>query len=605
MKSPWRTGAGAPPDRDEEEPREPQPLDWRVLVRLFQYTRPYRARRNTLFVLAAVRSIQLTLLTWAVGSILKGPIATRHARGLAAGLAGYYALALVTVITHRYRSLLALELGENIVHDLRAAMFRHLLRMPMSFFHRTRPGRILNRFASDLESVRVGVQDVAFVGLVQMGQMLVSAILMCRYDAVMFAVLLAMAPLVWALNRYFRTRIAHAHRAAMESFSRVTAAVAESVRGVRVIQGFVRYDRNTQIFRDLVTDHAQYNLRGGRATAAFMPLLELNTQMFVSALIIFGGYRVLHGNGTLPVGHLIQFFVLANLFFAPIHSLANLYTRALTAMVGAERVFRFLDTAPDWEDSPDTVTPTEVKGRVEFDHVSFEYVPGRPVLREVSFVVEPGQSVALVGATGSGKTTLTHLIGKFYLPTHGVVRIDGHDIRTLRGEALRRHMGIVLQQNFLFTGTVLENIRMGRPVATEEEVIAAVKALDCLDLLENLPDGLETRVGENGMGLSLGQRQVICFARAMLANPRILILDEATSAVDAVTERRLQEALARLLVGRTSFVIAHRLSTVRQANITMVLDHGRLVEMGHHRDLLRRKGPYARMYREFLSLLVG
>jgi ATP-binding cassette subfamily B protein len=587
--------------REEESEADSRALSLRLFRRLFRYTRPHARKRNWLLALVVIRAVQLPSLAWMLGIVMGGPVARMDLSGVLLGAAGYAVLAALTQFTLSFRSRLALELGEEIIYDLRNEMFAKLQTMPMSYFQRSRTGRLISRFTSDAESVRVGVQDAVFIAMVQGGQMLIAATIMLWYDAALFLVVLAMAPVLWGLNRLFRQRLSRAHRAMLESFSRVTATLAESVGGIRVIQGFVRQDVNAALFHDLVEDHSKYNMDVARASGVFLPLLEFKTQMFVAAVLVVGGWRVFHG--LTSVENLYQFVLMASMFFGPVQSLGGLYTNALSAMAGAERVFKLLDAPPDWSDPADAVDVKDIRGCVEFRRVTFAYQPGRNVLRDIEFVAKPGQTVALVGHTGSGKTTIVNLISKFYLPTEGEVLIDGLNLRTLSSDALHRHMGIVLQQNFLFTGTVMDNIRFGNPKATDDEVREAARRLDCLETLENLPQGLLTRVGERGAGISLGQRQLICFARAMLANPSILILDEATSSVDTLTEARIQKALATLLKGRTSFVVAHRLSTIRNANQVLVLQHGRIVERGTHAELLRLNGPYAALYRQFIQIM--
>lgn len=577
-----------------------RPLDLAIVRRILSYTRPYAAKRNLLIVLVVLRSIQLPCLAWLIGAVINGPIAGRSATSAIWGAITYLALATFTQVTFHFRQRLALELGESVVHDLRNEIFTHLQRMPMSFYHRTKLGRVISRITSDAEAVRVGIQDVLFVGIVGVGQMLVAAAFMLYCDWVLFCVVAAMGPVLWYLNARFRQQLSRAYRDVQESFSRVTATLAESVNGIRVTQGFARERVNAELFQDLAVSHADYNLEAARQAGILLPLLELNNQFFIAVLLLLGGFRVLEPGGGMPIGDLIQFFFLTNQFFSPLQMLGNQYNQALTAMAGAERVFHLLDTQPDWQDPVDALELGRLRGRVEFAQVRFGYDPARTVLDDITFTAEPGETIALVGHTGSGKSTISNLIAKFYLPTAGSLTIDGHDIHRVRTESLRRQLGIVQQQTFLFSGTVLENIRLGRPGATDAEVIAAVRRLECLDLIEALPMGLHTEVGERGAGLSLGQRQLVCFARAMLADPRILILDEATSSVDTLTELRLQQALTRLLAGRTSFVVAHRLSTIRHADLVLVLDQGRIVERGTHEQLVRRGGVYAELYRQFV-----
>jgi ATP-binding cassette subfamily B protein len=320
----------------------------------------------------------------------------------------------------------------------------------------------------------------------------------------------------------------------------------------------------------------------------------------MAALIGVGGWAALSGTGT-GLGDLVTFFFLADLFFSPITIIGTQLSEATLAMAGAERYFRVLDTAPAWTDKPGATECPRLSGHVEFRDVGFAYLPDRPVLHEICFTAQPGQVIALVGHTGSGKSTIIGLLAKFQLPLAGQVLVDGHDLADLRQDTLRRQMGFVFQQNFLFAGTIADNVKAARPEATDEEIRQAFRDLDCLDLIEALPEGIHTPCSEKGRGLSMGQQQLVAFARALLADPRILVLDEATSAVDTLTEARLQVALTRLMKGRTSFVVAHRLSTIRRADCVLVLDAGRIVERGTHDELLVKQGAYAALHRDFLS----
>lgn len=584
--------------RDEDEDRQ-RPLDFRLIRRLMAHTRPYSRKRNWLLVLVVIRALQLPSLTWIVAAAIDGPIQNGDVRGVGLAALGFGLLALSTQVVMHFRQRLSLELGEAVVGDLRTTLFEHLQRMPLGWYHRTKVGRIISRMTSDIEDVRVGVQEVLFVSLVQLVQMLVAAACMLWYEATLFLIVLGLAPVLWLINRHFHRRLSEALRNMRRSFSRVTATLAESVIGVRVTQGFVRQEENARIFRDLAEDHSTYNTAVLRTHGLFIPLLDLNNQFFIAVLLIVGGYRVLTPGGGTSIGDMVSFFFMSSMFFSPISVLGAQYSQAMTAMAGAERLFGLLDTVPEWSDPPNAQPVSEVVGRVEFIGVNFGYDAERPVLHDIDFVAEPGQTVALVGHTGSGKTTISNLIAKFYLPTSGQVLLDGRDLREIRTDSLHRHLGLVLQQNFLFQRSIADNIRFSRPEASDEEVAEAVRKLDCWDLMAGLPQGLQTRVGERGVSLSVGQRQLVCFARALLANPRILILDEATSSIDSHTELRIQDALRILLRGRTSFVVAHRLSTIRHADLVLVLDHGHIVERGRHAELLDLDGTYAALYRRF------
>jgi len=613
-------------------------LEWHLIWRLLGYTKPYAGKRNVLFVLTSLRALQLPTLALAVGAIISGPIAGGNFKRAVWAIAVYASLALVTEFTVHFRLRLALELGELVVRDLRKAISEHIQTLSMSFFHRTKLGGIINCVNMDVEAVRLGIQNVAFTTVEQLGAMFASACYLAYKDIVLFLMILCVAPVLWTLDRRFRHRIGSKAIAMQESGCRVTATVTESVGGIRVTQSFVRQETNSGLFRTLISDHSKYGVAWMRACSVLAPLIEINSQMFMAILLLAGGWRVLHG--ATQLADLIAFFFLINFFLAPIQEIGIQYNQALLSMASAERIFRLIDAKPDWVDDPlaeplscpprggcaeSGVEPTPVASpnsqtggakrasmikpktksagmNVQFKDVTFAYESGRSVLNEISFISEPGQIVALVGHTGGGKSTIVNLTSKFYLHSVGDILIDGKDIRLITSDSLHKQMAIVPQQSFLFTGTVLENLRFGRPEATEREVIEATNELGWLDLLASLPDGLQTEVGEKGRSISAGQRQLICFTRAYLAKPRLLILDEATSAVDPITEMRLHETLRRVLQNRTSFVVAHRLSTVRSADLVLVIEHGRIVERGSHVELLARGRAYSSLYRQFVQI---
>lgn len=586
-------------DREAEQ----APLSMALIRRIFVFTRPYRARRNWLFALTFLRGLQLPALAWMIGETINGPIANKDLRGIYLHAALYFGLVLFMLVTLHLRQRFALELGEAVAHDMRRDLFHKLCTLPMSFFNKTKFGRIISRMTSDVDSVRVAVQDVCFVVTIQAVQMTVAALLMIYYNWKLFSLMLLLVPVIWVMNQRYRREVSWQLRKLQETWSRLTSTLAESVNGIRVTQAFVRQEINAGFFRKLVNLHGENNVGVARASAVFLPLLQMKSQFFLGVTALLSGFGALQWQGWMHMepGDLVMFFFLANFFFEPIQVIGNQYNQALTAMAGAERYFRLLDARPEWTDAAGARELAEIEGRVEFRDVCFEYERGRPVLKHLSFVVQPGQTVALVGHTGGGKTTVVALLQKLFLTSSGQVLIDGQDLAGITSRSLHRQMGCVQQNNFLFSGSVRDNIRLAQPDASEDRVREVLRSLECLDLIEALPQGLQTQVGEKSAALSLGQRQLICFARALLADPRIVVLDEATSAIDTVTEARLQRALEVLLRGRTSFVIAHRLSTIRKADLVLVIDAGRIVERGTHLELLAANGVYAQLHREFVA----
>src|ERR1043166_6051631 len=383
----------------EERDQDKAPLTASLIKRILTYTRPYSARRNWLFVLTFVRGLQLPALAWMIGTTINGPIASSDLKGIFLHAAIYLLLALAMVLTLHFRQKFALELGEAVAHDMRSELFRKLMSMPMSFFNRTKFGRIISRMTSDIDSVRTAVQDVAFVVTIQAVQMSVAAALMAWYNWKLFSLMLLLVPAIWVVNQKHRREVSYQLRNLQETWSRLTSTLGESVSGVRVTQAFVRQEINAGFFRKLVNLHGENNIGVARASAVFIPLLQMKSQLFLGAMALLSGYGALQWRGWLhmEVGDLVMFFFLANFFFDPIQVIGNQYNQALSAMAGAERFFRLIDLEPEWTDSPAARPLPRLEGRVEFRNVSFEYEPGRPVLSQISFLAEPGQTVALVG----------------------------------------------------------------------------------------------------------------------------------------------------------------------------------------------------------------
>jgi len=490
--------------------------------------------------------------------------------------------------------------GQRVLRTLRVEVFRHILHLPIGYHVAHESGDTMSRVTNDADTIQ---QAVSFA-LIQVlsGAFLIVwvAANMLRESLVYGLVALSMLPGMVGATAWFSAQARRAFRVTRLEMGSVNAELQESISGVREAQAFTREAENIAAFRQTNAANRDANVRAVAYTSALAPTLEALGYVALALVAVIGGYALLDGGTllgeSLSLGLVVTFIAYVQRFNQPVQQIAVLWTNIQSGIAGAERIFGLLDVVPELHDAPDAVEVPAIRGEVVFDDVWAEYEAGEAVLRGVSLRAEPGQTVAIVGPTGAGKTTLISLIPRFYDVTGGSLRIDGLDVRRVRGDSLRRQIGVVLQESFLFSDTVMENIRFGRPTATDDEVIAAARLANAHAFVERLPQGYRTVLGERGAGLSQGQRQLLAIARAALADPRILILDEATSSVDTRTERLIQQALESLLRGRTSFVIAHRLSTIRHADQVLVLDQGRIVERGTHDSLMQQRGLYYNLY---------
>lgn len=487
------------------------------------------------------------------------------------------------------------SIGQSVLASIRGRIFDRLQHLPLRYFDKRPVGDLMSRVLNDVDTLN----QLFSQGIAQLLGSLFSligiliAMFFLNWNLALASFLII--PIMLLTTAFFARRARRAFRVTRQTVGDVTANLQEDIVGVREAQAFNRTEENIERFRERNAANRSANVQAVAITSAFAPTIDVLSTLSIALVIGYGGYLTL--SGTLTVGVLTAFILYVQQFFRPIQLISQLYTQLQSALAGAERIYNILDEEPEPQDKPNSAEFGETQGSISFENVTFAYDPGRPVLRDVDFEIEPGQTVALVGPTGAGKTTIASLVPRFYDATEGSVKIDGRDVRDLARKYLRAGIGIVLQEPFLFSGTVAENIGYGEDDPSRERIEQAARAANAHGFITDLPDGYDTELGEGGGSLSQGQRQLLSFARTILTGPRILILDEATSNIDTRTEKIIQDALGALLEGRTSIVIAHRLSTIRNADVIFAVRDGRIVERGNHEELLEKDGLYADLYR--------
>jgi ATP-binding cassette subfamily B protein len=570
---------------------------------------PYRAR---------VVLMMLALVIGTAASLAPAPLAkTAIDSGILKGdesvldlvVIAFVASALIVWAATFAQTYLVGWVGQRALADLRVQIFRHLQEMPVGFYERRPAGVLISRMTNDVEALDSLVTDTVVTLFQATLTLLGSIVILLLLDVKLALITFLIFPVMAIGSLAFRIASADAYRRTRETIGAITAYLQESLSGIRVVRAFAQEARHRARFAALNTLNRDANMTTVNLNAAYFPGVEFVSAVATVGILLIGGREVIAGD--IGIGVLVGFIAALNGFFDPIGQLSQVYTTYQSGMAALDKIFELLDEQPDLQDAPGAIDLDRVRGEIRFEDVSFGYRAEdedggeKLALQDVSIVVPPGQTVALVGATGAGKSTFAKLVARFYDPTEGRVLVDGHDLRDVRAHSLRSQMGIVPQEAFLFSGTVGENIAFGRPDATPADIEAAARAVGAWDFISALPHGVDTEVGERGVQLSAGQRQLVAFARALVAEPRILVLDEATSNVDLHTEGRIEAGLRRLLAGRTAIVIAHRLSTIRQAGRIVVLDQGRIVEQGTHDDLLAAGGAYERLYRDWAAQRVA
>lgn len=562
--------------------------------RLIRYIKPYLPRLAVAIVCIIAAASANLYVPWVIKEVIDKVLAEKDMMMLNAIAAAIVVVYLLRGIFYYGQTYLMSYIGQRVVIDIRQAVYRHMQRLSLSYYEKRKTGTMMSYITNDVAALQGALVESVIEMVTEAAILLGSLTMMFYLHWKLTMLTLITLPMVGVTINLFGRKLRKTSAVMQERAADITSVLQETISAVRVIKSFVREEYESERFGRENFSNFRAQMKNAQLMATLTPVIEFLAAIGVTVIIWYGGWEVI--NGSLTAGALIAFLVYTVNLSNPIKRLSRVYGNIQKAMAAAERVFGVLDTVPEIQDMPGAVELPVINGEVAFHHVTFEYKPGEPVLSDISLTAKPGQMVAIVGPSGSGKTTIANLIPRFYEPADGYISIDGIDIKTVKLDSLRQQIGMVPQETMLFNGTVYDNILYGNLMAAYDEVIAAAKAANAHKFIMDMPDGYDTQIGERGSKLSGGQRQRIAIARAILKNPRVLILDEATSALDTESEKLVQEALDQLMLNRTSFVIAHRLSTVLRADIILVMEGGQIAERGTHAELLRLGGIYSNLY---------